>query len=374
MRTLALVVCALILGVDARAEEATIADSVRKYKFLAKTSREKKEYDEAIRYYTALLQYSPQDLQAAFFLGDLHYRKRDFAGARVALGRAVALDSLHLNSNLRLYGIYQTVGETDSAALCLERVLLKKPTAADHRRKLADLYRREGQNAQAVVHYEQLVETTADTALAELFSMLADLHERLGHAEQALTWHRRLAERGEGGIAQIGQLESVVELQLQTGDIKGAYASLLELAQVDSQSAYSYYNRIATIAAEKNDELMRFKGLKGMVEANPKDLETVALLVQWHLSRGEAASAKARLQQGLKEAPENGNLLLLKGDELLREGDEEGAIAAFEKAKISPVWEKVAQQRIWQLRPPETEEEKLKREFFGGGEAQEDQN
>jgi hypothetical protein len=28
----------------------------------------------------------------------------------------------------------------------------------------------------------------------------------------------------------------------------------------------------------------------------------------------------------------------------------------------------VAQQRIWQIRPPETEEEKLKREFFGGDE------
>jgi len=128
------------------------------------------------------------------------------------------------------------------------------------------------------------------------------------------------------------------------------------------------------IATERNDESMHFKGLLGMVEANPKDLESVAVLVQWHLSRDEATAAKARLKQGLEEDPVNGNLLLLKGEMLVGEGDEAGAIAAFEKAKSDPVWEKVAQQRIWQLRPPETEEEKLKREFFGGGESQEDQN
>ena len=119
---------------------------------------------------------------------------------------------------------------------------------------------------------------------------------------------------------------------------------------------------------------MRFKGLLGMVEANPKDLKSVAVLVQWHLSRDEATAARATLKQGLEEDPVNGNLLLLKGEMLVGEGDEAGAIAAFEKAKSNPVWEKVAQQRIWQLRPPETEEEKLKREFFGGGESQEDQN
>ena len=370
-RVLALAVCAVVLVTDTRAQEIATADSIRKYKFLAKTSREKKEYDEAIRYYTALLQYSPQDLKAAFFLGDTYYRKRNFAGARSALRRAVALDSLHLNSNLRLYAVYQAVGAIDSAAMSLERVLLKKPGAADHRRKLADLYRREGQSARAIAHYEQLVSTAADTALAELFAMLAGLHQELEQTEQALQWSRRLAERGEGGT---GQLESIVDMQLETGDIKGAYDSLLELARADSQNAYSYYHRIVAIAGEKNDEPMRFKGLKGMVEADPEDLASLATLVQWHQGRGEAASAKNWLERGLKIDPEDGHLLLLKGDELLRAGDEEGAIAAFEKAKAKPTWKEVAQQRIWQLRPPETEEEKLKRAFFGGGEAAEDQN
>ena len=111
-----------------------------------------------------------------------------------------------------------------------------------------------------------------------------------------------------------------------------------------------------------------------MVEANPRDLESIAMLVQWYLARDEMAAANTWLDKGLKVDPDDGHLLLLKGDELVRGGDEAGAIAAFEKARSNPAWAEVAQQRIWQLRPPESEEEKLKRQFFGGAEVREDQN
>ena len=384
LRILGLAVCILVLGADARANEneVAIADSIRKYKYYAKTARTNKEYDRAIGYYTTLLQYSPQDLKAAYFLGQLYYEKKDSTGARIALPQArialrqaISIDSLHLNSNLLLYSIHKATDLPDSAAWSLERVLLKKPDAAKYRRELADLYRREGRNERAIVHYEQLVEAeredTTGVEDAELIEILAVLHQELGQVDQALEWRKRQVEGGTGGA---DQLESIVELKLEVGDVEGAYDTLLELAKVDSQNAYSYYNRIASIASEEGDDPWRFKGLKGMVEADPKDLKSIAELVEWHQGRGEFAAAKERLRRGLKVNPEDAHLLLLKGDNLVREGDEEGAIAAFEKAKADPAWEKVAQQRIWQLRPPETEEEKLKRQFFGGEEAQEEQN
>ena len=374
MRALWLVLCALVLGADARANEneVAIADSIRKYKYYAKTARQNKEYDRAIGYYTTVLQYSPQELTAAYFLGQLYFKeKKDLDNARIALRRAVSIDSLHLNSNRLLYTIYQAVGEADSAALSLERVLLKKPNAAD-RRKLADLYRREGRNERAIVHYKQLVEAdTTGVEDAELIEILAVLHQELGQVDQALEWRKRQVEGGTGGV---DQLESIVELKLEVGNVEGAYDTLLELAKEDSQNAYSYYNRISSIASEAGNDSMHIEGLKGMVEADPKDSESIAELVEWHQGSGEFASAKEWLGRGLKVNPEDAHLLLLKGDNLVREGDEEGAIAAFEKAKADPAWEKVAQQRIWQLRPPETEEEKLKRQFFGGEEAQEEQN
>ena len=365
-------VCALILG--AEAEEVAVADSIRKYKYYAKTARLNKEFDRAIGYYTTLLQYSPQDLKAAYFLGQLYYEKKDSTGVRlalpqahIALRRAVSIDSLHLNSNLLLYSIYKAMDAPDSAAWSLERVLLKKPDVK-HRRELADLYRREGHSERAVVHYEQLVADESNDA--ELFEILAVLYQELGQVEQALKWRKRQLEGG--GSAD--QLESIVELKLAIDDIEGAYDSLLELARVDSPNAYSYYNRLASIASEAGNDSIYIEGLKGMVEADPKDLQSIAELVEWHQGRDEFAAAKVWLERGLEGNAQDAHLLLLKGDYLVREGNEEGAIAAFEQAKADPAWEKIAQQRIWQLRPPETEEEKLKRQFFGGEEAQEEQN
>ena len=381
LRILGLVICTLVLGADARANENEVAtaDSIRKYKYYAKTARQNKEYDRAIGYYATVLQYSPQELTAAYFLGKLYYEKKDSTGARIALPQArialrqaISIDSLHLNSNRLLYRIYQAVGEADSAALSLERELRKTPDADDRREQLAELYRREGHNEQAIAHYEKLVEAdTTGIEDAELIEILAVLHQELGQVVQALKWRKRQVEGGTDGA---DQLESIVELQIETGDIEGAYESLEKLAKVDSQNTYSYYNRIASIASEAGNDSMHIEGLKGMVEADPKDSESIAELVEWHQGRGELASAKAWLGRGLKVNPEDAHLLLLKGDNLVREGDEEGAIAAFEQAKADPAWEKVAQQRIWQLRPPETEEEKLKRQFFGGEEAQEEQN
>ena len=373
MRTLGLAICTLILGPEVGAEEIAKADSIRKYKYYAKTARQNKEYDRAIGYYTTVLQYSPQELTAAYFLGQLYFQeKKDLDNARIALRQAISIDSLHLNSNRLLYRIYQAVGEPDSAALSLERELRKTPDAANRRKQLAELYRREGHNERAIVHYKQLVETdTTGIEDAELIEILAVLHQELGQVVQALEWRKRQVEGGTGGA---DQLESIVELKLEVGDVAGAYDTLLELAKVDSQNAYSYYNRISSIASEAGNDSMHIEGLKGMVEADPKDSESIAELVEWHQSSGEFASAKEWLRRGLKVNPKDAHLLLLKGDNLVKEGDEEGAIAAFEKAKADPAWEKVAQQRIWQLRPPETEEEKLKRQFFGGEDAQEEQN
>ena len=378
LRILGLAICILVLGDDARAAENEIAtaDSIQKYKYYAKTARQNKEYDRAIGYYTTVLQYSPQDLKAAYFLGQLYYEKKDSTGARIALPQAhialrqaISVDSLHLNSNLLLYSIYKAMDRPDSAAWSLERVLLKKTDATKYRRELADLYRHEGHNERAVVHYEQLVADGVKDP--ELIEILAVLHQELGQLEQALQLRKRQVEAGPGGA---DQLESIVELKIEVGDVDGAYDTLLELAKVDSQNAYSYYNQIASIAAEAGNDSMHVEGLKGMVEADPKDVKSIAELVEWHQGRGEFVAAKAMLKQGLRGNAEDAHLLLLKGDNLVREGDEEGAIAAFEKAKADPAWEKVAQQRIWQLRPPETEEEKLKRQFFGGEETQEEQN
>ena len=393
----------LVLGIvgglacSVTATEIIEADSIRKYRFLAKTKRQKKEYDTALQYYQEYLKYRPNDHKAHFFIGQIYYKKYERShddspnvdqkqkyvdAARQALHRAVALDSLHVNSNLLLHQIYKndsrfdslkSDSQIDSAAYYLEQVLVARPEDLKYRRKLADFYRHQGSIRLATGHYVRLAE--AEEGNSELVKLIADLYEDLGEAEQSLAWRQRLLQvpeseataSAEKGINQrIKTLESIFELQRETGDVKAAFETLMQLVQIDSLNRHSYYSRMVSMAEESGDKSMKLEGLKGMVRTDPGDLETLAKLVEWHLNEGDREAAWRGLEQGLRRDEKNAHLQLLKGDALELEGAEEEALAAFEIAKRDPVWERIAQQRIWELRPPETEEEKLKRKFFGG--------
>jgi tetratricopeptide (TPR) repeat protein len=342
-------------------EEIAVSDSVRKYKFLAKTARSKKDYAQARIYYGQLVKYNKSNLQAHFFLGDMNFRLRNVKEARSAFGAALSLDSLHVNSNLRLYSIHTAGGWADSAARCLERVLLVKPAANEYRRKLADLYRRENRSQEAIKHYAELIKRAGEKE--EIVEMLALLNQDLGNVGEALKWRSKLVSDGEEA-EDASRLESVVELQLETGDVEAALNTLFKMATVDTANEYSYYSRIASIAEEHSREKTLIRAREGMVRADPQDLHTIALLV-WNVKQDRFKAARIWVDRGL-QVSNDAHLLVLKGDLLLREGAEDEAVTAYEKAMSDPAWERVAQQRIWKIHPPETEEEKLKREFFGG--------
>ena len=367
--------CGFGLADWASAAEITVVDSIRKYRFKAKNARDKKDYDEALRSYREYLKYESDDKkirQAYYFIGKIHFEKDEFEAAKQALKQAVSLDSLYVNPNLTLYHIYLRQSRLDSAAQCLEWGVQARPGKTQHRRKLADLYRRQNRTQAAIRHYVHLAEKAGNDI--ELFGLLAVLHEELGATAQALEWRRRLlqaqgvARDSSGGRAegQVETLEAILKLQRQSDDAEGVFETLKQLVESDPSNSYSYYSQIAEGAEKEDDEAMKIIGLEGMARSNPKDLETVAMLVDLHLRGERRKMAHHWLERGLEVDETHAHLQLLRGELIvLQRGAEEDAIEAFEQAMQDPVWRQTAQQRIWQLRPPETEEEKLKKKFFG---------
>ena len=361
----------------APAAEITAVDSIRKYRFLAKNARDKKDYDEALKSYREYLKYESDEKkikQAYYFVGKIHFEKDEFEAAKQALKQAVSLDSLYVNPNLTLYQVYLRQSRPDSAAQCLERVVQARPGKTQLRRKLADLYRRQNRTQAAIRHYIPLAEKAGNDV--ELFGLLAVLHEDLGATAQALEWRRRLLQTqgvardssGGGAEGQVETLEAILELQRQSDDVAGVFETLKKLVESDPSNSHSYYSQIAEAAEKEGDETMKIIGLEGMARSNPKDLETVAMLVDLHLRGEKREMAHRWLERGLEVDETHAHLQLLRGELIvLQGGAEEDAIDAFERALQDPVWGQTAQQRIWQLRPPETEEERLKKKFFGSG-------
>ncbi len=356
---------------DAWAEtsEPVASDSLRKYRFLAKTAREKNQTEDALRYYGQVVHYKPDDLKAHFFSGSLLANKGDTAAAKRHLLICVALDSLHVNTNVLLTQLYLRQEDPDSAWVFLEPVLDIKPAVSKYRRfrrQIADLHRIQGNHKAAISHYEALA-ANSEVDARQIFELLSQLHEASGDTEQALAWSSRAlsSPASETSPSTIEILSRVLELQASSGDRSGAYETLRQLVRLDSLSRYSYFDRMAAIATDAGDLSQQMEGLEGMVEAQPHDLGPLATLVELHLKGSDFNAASTWLRTGLEVDKKDGHLLLLQGELLILQGDEDAAIDAFERSRQDPEWEKVAQQRILQLRPPETEEEKLKRSFFG---------
>ena len=350
--------------------EVSLADSVRKYKWLGKNARVKKHYDDVVKYYTELLKYDPGYHWAHYSMGRAFLELDREADAKGSLLAAAALDSTHVNTNLTLYTIYLNSAAPDSAWRFLRPVLRAKPGELkylEQRRDVADLYRRNGRPEEAIEHYTALSESPAFTeeTRTELYELLAVMNEDRGDAAAALAWRQRLP--AASGTGRIESLTRIVELQIQTADYGGAHATLKQLAEIDSAGRYAHYARMSELGDAAGDPAVRLEGLEGMAREQPKDLATVATIAEIHLNESNLKAASHWIEGGLRISPDYAHLRLLRGDLLRRQESEEEAIAEYELALGDPNWAAVAQQRIWQLRPPETEEEKLRRQFFGGG-------
>jgi tetratricopeptide (TPR) repeat protein len=369
---MALVAC--LPATQSSAEEAN-PDSVRKYKFLGKAARDKRDHSDAVTYYTHLLRFDAKYQLAYYYIGRAQLALGDQEAAKKALLAAVHLKPSHGNTNLLLFQLYAGQSKPDSAWAHLGPLVATHPGEAKYRkyrRTVADLYRRAGKIPTAISHYQAAAEdaTTPEPRRQELYELLAVLYDDLGNPAQALVWRQKLTG-GRGG--QVESLSKMVDLQIETKDYMGACATLETLTEVDSAGRYSHFARMSELADKAKNHGMKMAGLEGMARCQPKDLETIATIVQIHLNGSDLKAAGEWLRRGLTHGPKDAQLRMLYGDLLMQsKAPEEEIIAEYQVALQDPNWAAVAQQRIWQIRPPETEEEKLRKEFFGSSAATEE--
>ena len=86
------------------AQEA-VTDSVRKYKFLGKSARDKSDHADAVDYYSRLLTFKSDYHLAHYYIARAQLALGDQAAAKVALLSAVALKPRHANTLLLLYQV-----------------------------------------------------------------------------------------------------------------------------------------------------------------------------------------------------------------------------------------------------------------------------
>ena len=230
-----------------------------------------------------------------------------------------------------------------------------------------------------------------DTAL---LGSIAALREYLGKKEDALNAYRELIRRGDNtkdthvkaatlasSLEEWDTADSLITTALadKTPDVDILrLASSISLGKNDGAAALARLKKLTEIAPSDETAIAALEktaraerdtdGLIWALELRiglaPDDADTVGELSELLLHEGNREKARDCLKNGIAHAPDSGRLHVLMGNFYREQGDTNSAIAEYEKALSDNAWKSGAQQFIWQIRPPKTEEEKAEQEFF----------
>jgi tetratricopeptide (TPR) repeat protein len=291
------------LEAEGRLEEALEAytralskdpESVYLLKRVAELSARQNRLSDALVYAERALEFEPDNQGVRLFLGTLYRFRKDVASAERVL-RDGSGQLVNDDAALLLYGIY-----------------------ADNRR-LGD--------ARAIAEW------MIDAHPEELrgYFALADAHEKLGDPAASEATLRTGLERHPGELALYAAL---ARSRRARGDRVGEIAVYREVLEIHPQHRATLQALAeAQLALERTDEAI--ETLAVLESLYPRDLRARLRLAFVEFERGNFAAAADRFEFALQRNPEEYEVVYFLGVVRRRLGEEEAAIAAFDRIPTS---------------------------------------
>ena len=336
----------------------------RKHYSFAKQYEKNKMVEDAVAQYRKALNYDPRNAKIHYNLGILYYKLKQMPLAKREFLWTTRLDSVHADAHYMLgnihYGASQTNANYDSSLIEFEKTAALKPEDVNVRRILMGLYLYKEQYKDALRHCAVVTELAPeDTSTWIECAEIAIICEQPDEAIDAYTQAWTLNQ-------DIETLKPLASLQYDAGHYEEALESYRILAGLEPKN-YDFLVQIAETHKRLGHTSQVIETLRRMVALRPDDLKSISRVAEWYFNAEELNTAKEWIKRGLKVDSKDGRLRVLNGDYYLKSGREDLALAEYEKALNDPLWKANAQQKIWTVRPPLSEEEKKRREFFNRG-------
>jgi tetratricopeptide (TPR) repeat protein len=214
---------------------------------------------------------------------------------------------------------FQTVLEADprdaNVRLKVGDLLLRqgqRQQAFDAYLKVADLFMRQGFDAKAVALYKQI--TKIDPTRYDVYVPLADLYQRLGLISEAMSALQTAADHyhREGRKSEaLDLLRRMASLDPTNTTSRLKIAELLRQAGREEEALSEYEETVAELERQGDWEAQATV-LERILELEPKRIETLTVLTNLLLDRGQserAATFAKRLTDAEPNTPENYELL-----------------------------------------------------------------
>jgi len=301
--------------------------------------------------------------QVHFSYADLLMRMGLSLEARREYLATLILNPVHFKSASILAKLYYDSADYDSALVMYETMRRLEPDNNDILAGTAGLLDYLERDDEALKAYDTLVERGA--ASFDNLMRAADLALSVEKFDRACRYASLALEQRNDDV---DALRKAVAGSMGINDLDGASRHLRHLVEMEP-SELPLLIRLEDLYRLRGDRMNLLWALERHHGIDHEDTGVIGELAELLLHANEDDRALGYLRTGLALAPADGRLRILMGEYYRNRGEDDRALEEFTKALEDEKWRASAQEFIWQINPPESDEKKAEREFFSSGKA-----
>jgi len=344
------------------AQEDSLYNAKKHFSF-AVQHKNNKDYELALEQYKLSISYADTVYQVHFSFADLLLKMGRPLEARMEYLTSLKLNPSHSKSASMLAKLYYESAGYDSALVMYEIMYRLEPENMDILAGIAGLREYLGMKSEALEAYDELIghgETTYENLMRA-----SSLALTMDEFEKAYNFLSIVLEKHPDDL---DALKNAAAASLAMNKPVSASQHLRRIAEIDSTDISSL-TKLEDIYRLLNDTRNLIWALERHHSVSPQDCILIGELAELLLREGKTKKGLEYLGKGLEISPGDGKLRILMGEYFRGRGETEKALKEYKIALQDSNWRASAQEFIWQIQPPESEEEKAEREFFNSGKA-----
>jgi Flp pilus assembly protein TadD len=271
----------------------------------------KSEPDTALKCFQHSIAESAQNPAAYFEVGKILYQRSDFRAAREALIKAVEQDERNPEYRSKLASVELAIGDPEAAISCLKIVEASGDKFPAIYYDLGRAYRSKGDAARAdeyLKKFQQITATERDKLQRRIAAdhPIGEARRQLdqGHPKEARALFERALQIDPNRWEPNAYL---AEMDLNSGDLSGAYPHLQKLDQINPESPTGNFLLARYWFQEKNYERARVYAER-VKRTRPDNSECRAMLGDIYSHLGEERRAAAEYEEAIRLAPDRQDL------------------------------------------------------------------
>ena len=284
------------------------------------------DFDKALEA-TDRLQERMPNMEISYVLaGVAHTGKRGFDEARKAFKRARDLNPDSPNAVTSLSALLMQEGKAEVATNVLLQMVAVQPDHYPTNLRLGMVYIQQNRRENAIEWLEKAATLRAGAVaprilLGRLFLDSGDFQRVLQETEAVMEEHPR-----EKGLLTLSG-----SARLALGQVEEAASDFRSLVEVAPDVAESHFLLAAAYARLGEEEKVRSE-LEATLAIDPAHVKARLTLARFFLGKNDLAAAKPLVESLTKDNPNDFEVLNIRADVALREGNNEEAFASLSKA------------------------------------------